>query len=62
MREEASAVTNTESYERDSLDTDVTSHPAINLWLLHPALGSSFIQFFLDDGKEVLTLSIIENK
>ena len=38
------------------------SHLAINLLLLQPALGSSFVQLFLDDGEEVLAFSIMGNK
>ena len=38
------------------------SHLAINLLLLQPALGSSFVELFLDDGEEVLAFSIMGNK
>ena len=41
---------------------DVNSHLAINLLLLQPALGSSFVELFLDDGEEVLAFSIMGNK
>ena len=56
----ASSATKTEQNYQIILMT--MSHLAINLLLLQPALGSSFVELFLDDGEEVLAFSIMGNK